>query len=147
TRSYGDWSSDVCSSDLQTVAVVGDAGIGKTRLVQELCGQPELAEASILQANCHELFSNTPLYPLVSYLWARIGLALEDDVNVRLQKISTFLNELALNTPENNQLIANLLGLVSMGALESVAPTSLLLKRKQYDFVINVLRTVARTQS
>jgi class 3 adenylate cyclase/tetratricopeptide (TPR) repeat protein len=134
-------------SRCQVVAVVGDAGIGKTRLVQELCSQPELAETTILQVNCHELFSNTPLYPLVSFLWARIGLTLEDEVDVRLQKISTFLNELSLNTPENHQLIANLLGLVSMGALESVAPTSLLLKRKQYDFVINILQMVARAQS
>jgi class 3 adenylate cyclase/tetratricopeptide (TPR) repeat protein len=124
----------------QTVAVVGDAGIGKTRLVRELCSQPELAETAILQANCHELFSNTPLYPLISYLWARIGLTLEDEVGVRLQKISTYLDELAENTPENNQLIASLLGVGPMGAVESVAPTPLLLKRKQYDLVINLIR-------
>ena len=130
----------------QTVAIIGDAGIGKTRLVRELCSQPELAETTILQANCHELFSNTPLYPLVSFLWARIGLTLEDEVSVRLQKISTFLDELALNTHENNQLIASLLDLASVGAVELVAPTSLLLKRKQYDFVINLLRLAASTQ-
>jgi class 3 adenylate cyclase/predicted ATPase len=133
-------------SRCQTVAVVGDAGIGKTRLVQELCSQPELAETTILKANCHELFSNTPLYPLVSYLWARIGLTLDDEVDVRLQKISTFLNETALNTPENSQLIANLLGLASMGEAESVAPTALLLKRKQYDLVIHLLRLAASAQ-
>ena len=130
----------------QTVAIVGDAGIGKTRLVQELCSQPELAETTILQANCHELFSNTPLHPLVSFLWARIGLTLEDEVDVRLQKISTFLDEVAMNTPENNQLIANLLGLVSLGAVESVAPTSLLLKRKQYDLIIHLVRLAASAQ-
>jgi class 3 adenylate cyclase/predicted ATPase len=130
----------------QAVAIVGDAGIGKTRLVRELCSQPELAETAILQANCHELFSNTPLYPLISYLWARIGLTLEDEVSARLQKISTYLDELAQNTPENNQLIASLLGVASMGALELVAPTPLLLKRKQYDLVINLLRIAASAQ-
>jgi class 3 adenylate cyclase/tetratricopeptide (TPR) repeat protein len=130
----------------QTVAVVGDAGIGKTRLVRELCSQPELAGAAILQANCHELFSNTPLYPLASFLWARVGLTLHDEESVHLQKISTFLDELALNTPENNQLIANLLGLASIGAVQSVAPTPLLLKRKQYDFVIRLLRVAASAQ-
>ena len=40
----------------QTVVIVGDAGIGKTRIVREFCSQPELAETTIIQANCHELF-------------------------------------------------------------------------------------------
>ena len=130
----------------QTVAIIGDAGIGKTRLVRELCSQPELAETTILQANCHELFSNTPLYSVISYLWARIGLTLEDEVSVRLQKISTYLDELAQNTPENNELIASLLGIASAGSLELVAPTPLLLKRKQYELVINLLRIAANAQ-
>ena len=130
----------------QTAVIIGDAGIGKTRVVREFCSQPELAETTIIQANCHELFLNTPLYPLASYLWARIGLAPEDDVGARMQKISTFLDELAMNTPENNQIIASLLGLESARAAEAVAPTPLLLKRKQYDFVVRVMRQVAISQ-
>jgi len=145
-RVLGRWRIARDESRCQTVSVVGDAGIGKTRLAQEFCSQPELTEITILQANCHELFSNTPLYPLVSYLWARVGLTPDDDASVRVQKISTFLDELALNTTENHQLIASLLGLESMRAVDSVAPTPLLLKRKQYDFVIKILRKVAIAQ-
>jgi class 3 adenylate cyclase/tetratricopeptide (TPR) repeat protein len=130
----------------ETVVIIGDAGIGKTRIVREFCSQPELAETTIIQANCHELFLNSPLYPLASFLWARIGLVPEDDVGVRMQKIVTFLDELVVNTPENNQIVASLLGLESMRAAESVAPTPLLLKRKQYDFVIRVMRQIASTQ-
>lgn len=130
----------------QTVAITGDAGIGKTRIVREFCNQPEMAETTIIQANCHELFLNTPLYPLASYLWARIGLVPEDDVGARMQKIATFLDELAVNTPENNQIVASLLGVVSAREAEAVAPTPLLLKTKQYDFVVRVVRQVASVQ-
>jgi len=126
----------------QTVAVVGDAGIGKTRFVRELCTRPEMLEHTIIQANCHELFSNTPLYPLASFLWARVGLAPGDAAKMRLEKISTFLHELAINTPENIQIVATLLGLDSARAADSVAPTSLLVKRKQYEFIIAVMRQV-----
>src|SRR6266850_4643688 len=35
TRLQGDWSSDVCSSDL---AIVGENGAGKTTLINLLCG-------------------------------------------------------------------------------------------------------------
>jgi class 3 adenylate cyclase/tetratricopeptide (TPR) repeat protein len=127
----------------QTVVILGDAGIGKTRVVREFCNQPELAETTIIQANCHELFSNTPLHPLASYLWARVGLTPEDDVGARMQKVSTFLDELAVNTSENHQIIASLLGLESARGAEAVAPTPLLLKRKQYDFIVRVMRQVA----
>jgi class 3 adenylate cyclase/tetratricopeptide (TPR) repeat protein len=127
----------------QTVAIVGDAGIGKTRIVRELCTRPEMLENTTIQANCHELFSNTPLYPLASFLWARVGLTPADDVNMRLEKISTFLDELAISTPENIQIVATLLGLESARAADSVAPTSLLVKRKQYDFIVGVMRQVA----
>jgi class 3 adenylate cyclase/tetratricopeptide (TPR) repeat protein len=130
----------------QTVAIVADAGMGKTCLLSEVCGQPELAEAAILQASCHELFSNTPLHPLASYLWARIGMALEEAVEVRLQKISTYLDELGQNTLENHQLIASLLGVVPAGGLELLAPTPLLLKRKQFGLVIHLLRMAVSAQ-
>jgi class 3 adenylate cyclase/predicted ATPase len=131
----------------QTVTVIGDAGIGKTRLVREFCSQPELAKTTIIQANCHELFVNTPLYPLASYLWARAGLMPKDDIDARMEKISTFLDELAINTTENRQIIASLLGLLSAQAAEAVAPTSLLLKKKQYEFVTRVMRQAASHQS
>src|SRR3989454_10513716 len=38
TRLQGDWSSDVCSSDLQRVALVGDNGAGKSTLLKILAG-------------------------------------------------------------------------------------------------------------
>jgi len=130
----------------QTVVVVADAGIGKTRIVREFCSRPEMADATIVQANCHELFSNTPLYPLASYLWARVRLTPDDGADTRLEKISTFLDELAVNTPENNQIVATLLGLVSMRSAESVAPTSLLVKRKQFDFIVGLIRLAASAE-
>ena len=133
-------------SRCHTVAVVGEAGIGKTRLVRELCMQPELAEATVVQANCHELFSSTPLYPLASLLWARVGLTPQDELSLRLEKISTFLDEMALNTPESNQLIGSLLGLASSGPLDQVAPTPLLFRKKQFDFIVQVLRRVVHAR-
>lgn len=140
------WRTARSESCGQTVVVVGDAGIGKTRVVREFCSQPELDETTMIMANCHELFINTPLYPLASYLWARIGLTPEDAVDVQMQKIATFLDELAANTSENNQIVASLLDLGSMPTAELVAPTPLILKKKQYDFITRVMRQVASMQ-
>lgn len=128
----------------QTVEIVGEAGIGKTRLVLELCGRPELADATILQANCHELFANTPLYPVASFLWARAGVAVEDDESQRLRKVEILLDELKVNKSENLRLVAKLLGLAKMGAGDTTATTPLLFKRKQYDLIVSMIRQNAR---
>jgi class 3 adenylate cyclase len=42
-------------SRCQTVAVVADAGFGKTRLMLELSSRPEFVDATLLQAQCHEI--------------------------------------------------------------------------------------------
>jgi len=109
--------------------VVGEAGIGKTRLVQEFCGRSEMANATIVQLNCHELFASSPLYPVASFFWARAGMAADDDVGAQIQKISNLLDELGSNSPENKQLVANLAGLATPGAIDAAAPTPLLFKR------------------
>jgi class 3 adenylate cyclase/predicted ATPase len=127
----------------ETVAVVGEAGIGKTRLVLELFSGPEFANATITQTPCHEIFASTPLYPVGSFLWGRAGLAIEDEETARLRKVSTFLDELGLNSPENQEIVASLLGLATAGIMEETAPTPLLVKRKQYDFVVSAIRRSA----
>src|SRR5690349_5031780 len=93
----------------QTLAVVGDAGVGKTRLMLELCGRPECADATLLQGQCHEIFASTPLYPLGAFLWSRAALTADDDNSVRYDKISSYLAELGRNTVENRGLVAGLL--------------------------------------
>lgn len=51
------------------VAVIeGEAGVGKTRLVHELLGRPELRGVRVLVGNCHQLTEPFPLGPLVEAL-------------------------------------------------------------------------------
>ncbi len=130
----------------QTVAVVGDGGAGKTRLIRELTRRPEFAEAAIIEMHCHEIFASTPLYPLGSYLWARLGLTLEDDAGLQQQKIAAFLDEFAINSPENREMVASLLGLAVSGGVVAAAPTPAQFKRRQSELVIALVRQIAATQ-
>ena len=133
------WNTAQEQSRCQTVLVVGEAGLGKTRLVKELCGRPELAGATILQTHCYEIFSNTPLYPVGSFLWARAGLTNEDDEAKRHEKLVGLLHELGLATPDNERLIASFPSLTTSTTIEPLAPTPQLFKRRQYDFVSSIL--------
>lgn len=127
-----------------TVYLVGQAGVGKTRLVAELCTQAELADANILQSNCLEVYSSTPLYPIGSLLWGRLALSVEEGEAIRSERVSAFLEELGINSSENQDIVAGLLGLAETSAREAAEPTSALTKRKQFSFLIDLVEQIAR---
>ena len=138
------WESAIRDSLCQTLAVVAEAGVGKTRLVMELCAGAEFAEAAVLQANCHEIFASTPLYPFGSFLWARIGMTAETSVPESAHKIAGFLEEVGLSNPENQEIVLALLGLGASASAQPVALTPQALRRKRDEFVVAVFKQLAR---
>lgn len=140
------WTGATSDRRAQFVLVAADAGVGKTKVITEICGHPALSDAAIYMTYCHELFASTPLYPVASFLWARAGLKFEDDNKVRGAKIGAVLDEIGLNTPENNEILASLIGLAATGIREQFAPAPTMFKRKQYEFVISVIVRTARRQ-
>ena len=118
----------------RVVHVLGEAGVGKTRLVSELCQRLEADGAWTLQANCLEIFANTPLYPAASLLWSRTGLTAEEAKARGRAKIAKFLHAFGrAATEEEVDIAAGLLGLPGAGpdAAADGAP-SLLIKQKQF---------------
>jgi len=137
------WNVVKDESRCQTLAVVGDAGVGKTRLVLELSGRPEFVDATLLQAQCHEIFASTPLYPIGVFLWARAGLTADDEESVRYDKISGYLDELGCNTQDNRGLVASLLGMAAPVTSTEIVATPQLLKRAQYEFIVSIVKQAA----
>jgi DNA-binding SARP family transcriptional activator len=84
----------VSTGESRTVALVGDAGIGKTRLAGEFLKTLELEDVTILRGRCYEAEQSLPYGPIAEAL--RIGLdELElDDVD------PLWLAELARIVPE-----------------------------------------------
>jgi class 3 adenylate cyclase len=138
------WNTVKTESVCRTVAVVADAGIGKTRLVLELAARAEFLQAPIFQAQCNEIFASTPLYPLALYLWGRVGLTADDDDGERRRKIAGYLGEIRADTEENREVVASLLGMAAPAGGQAAAPQ--LLKRKQYEFVVSIVRQAAATR-
>jgi class 3 adenylate cyclase/tetratricopeptide (TPR) repeat protein len=146
TRMLACWGAACETSRNQVVEIVGDAGIGKTRLVNEFCAHPAVSGASVMLAQCQEIFAHTAFYVVSSYLWKRAGLALGDDLAARRRKLDELLSELRMSSPENSRIIASFVGPGAAQAIESIAPTPYLYKRKQLDFIVSAFKQVVSTR-
>ena len=133
------WRDTGRENRFRVVHVVGEAGVGKTRLVSELCARVEAEDAGALQANCLEIFANTPLYPAASLLWSHTGLTTDNSEAQGRAKIAKFFQAFGPPaTPEDVEVAAGLLGLP--GTAPDAADASLpLIKQKQFALLASLL--------
>ncbi len=140
------WKQATSGIRSQTVALTGDAGVGKTRLVLELCRHADLADAAIMQLNCQEIFARTPLYPVGNFLLATAGLSIEDARDVRFAKAREFLDRLGLSDPESSEIFESLLGVADRENATALGRAPTFPRRRQYDLAIAVVQrmTISR---
>lgn len=88
----------------------GEAGIGKSRLIRELCQRVASEPQAVLRAQCWAQFRTSAFYPFMEALQHFFHLAPEDTPAQRLRQLSTQLAELSL-PPEQTPFIAGFLSL------------------------------------
>lgn len=85
-RLMSEWTA-VCGGAGKSIAIVGDAGIGKSRLVAEFCRQIQHGPDPDVLLQCNRGLSGQPLHPVLGFLETKIGKpALESGDGYRLQE-------------------------------------------------------------
>jgi class 3 adenylate cyclase/predicted ATPase len=102
------------TGDGQVVLVVGEPGIGKSRITAELEGRLHAEPHIRLRYFCSSYHQDSPLYPIVEQLGRASGFAPDDPPVTRLQKLEALL---ALAAPPN-EYVALLADLLSLPASE-----------------------------
>lgn len=93
----------------QVVLLSGDAGIGKSRLVQAL-GQETADDGALrLSFRCSSLYVNSPLHPVIEQLSRMVQVDSGEVGADRIQHLEQFLAPLRLNDPRSVSLFAQLL--------------------------------------
>jgi class 3 adenylate cyclase len=92
----------------QTVMLKGEAGIGKTRLVEELKERVGHEDCGLQEYRCSPFYQNTALYPVIHRLEEWLHPGQENSAAAKLRKLESALKEYRVQT-EGIALLGNLL--------------------------------------
>ena len=95
----------------QAVLLVGEAGIGKSRLVRAVLDAVEGEEHAALRYQCSPYRTGTALWPVVQQLGFAAGLDPADTEGSKLDKLEASLRRGAADIGEATPLVAALLGI------------------------------------
>jgi len=95
----------------QAVLLSGDAGIGKSRLVQVLIEKLDTAPHEVICLQCSPYHSNSALFPIVQNLSRMAAFRPDDQNDQRLDKLERMLTDLCIDTSTVGSVYAELLSL------------------------------------
>jgi class 3 adenylate cyclase/predicted ATPase len=131
----------------QVVVLSGEAGIGKSRLVQVLKEHATAEPHMWLECRCSPYHQNTALYPAIDLLQRVLQWQRDDPPDTRLQKLETALTPYHLALAEAVPLTAALLSLpLPADRYPSLFLTPQHQKQKTFEVMLTLLLELASQQ-
>ena len=132
------------NGDGQLVLIVGEPGLGKSRLIEEFHAKLSETPHTWAEFSCSQLLQNTPLHPIADWGRQRFGSA-DMAAEKRLADLENTLALVKLDPLENATLLAPLLD-IPLPADRALALPPEELRRRQLAALINWWMTGARAQ-
>ena len=130
--------------DGQLVLIVGEPGLGKSRLIEEFHSRLSDTPHTWVEWSCSQLLQNTPLHPIAEWGHQRFGGA-DMPAAQRLAELESSLAQVKLAPVENVPLLAPLLDIaLPAGRAPALAPEELW--RRQLAALINWVIAGAKSQ-
>ena len=130
--------------DGQLVLIVGEPGLGKSRLIEEFHTRLGETPHTWVGWSCSQLLQNTPLHPIAEWGRQRFGGA-DIPAGGQLAELENTLVQIKLDPAENAPLLAPLLDIpLSSEQAPDLAPEEV--RRRQLAALTNLIMAGARTQ-
>ena len=131
----------------QVVLLSGEAGIGKSRLVQALKEQVARGAHARIECRCSPYYQNSALYPVIEHLQRLLQFRREDTPQEKLRKLEETLGQYAFARREAVPLFASLLSLPLPNLYPPLTLTPQKQKQKTLEAVLAWLLEEAERQS
>src|SRR6202049_615364 len=102
---------EVTEGQGRVVLLSGDAGVGKSRLVQMLLADVDREPHVQIEIRCSAHSANSPLYPVIHPFRGALGWSGDDSDETRLEKLEAFCALHRISTTEGLPLLVSLLSL------------------------------------
>jgi class 3 adenylate cyclase/tetratricopeptide (TPR) repeat protein len=106
----GERWAQVRSGEGQCVLLVGEAGIGKSRITRALRDRVDESDSPILLFQCSPYHLDSALWPVIQQLAVALGISTDGPAATQLDKIEAFLRRHASHIESAVPLVASLLG-------------------------------------
>ena len=123
----------------QVVLLSGEAGIGKSRLVQELKDHVAQNSAVRIEFRCSPYHQNSALYPLIEHVQQVLHFAPSDTPQAKLQKLEQTLARYRFPQSDTISLLAALLSLPHPETVSPLTLTPQQQKQKTLDALLHWL--------
>jgi class 3 adenylate cyclase/predicted ATPase len=130
--------------DGQLVLIVGEPGLGKSRLIEEFRARLRETPHTWVEWSCSQLLQNTPLHPIAEWGRQRFGGA-DIPVEQRLADLESTLTQVKLDSAESAPLFAPLLD-IPLPPERSLELMPEEWRRRQLAALTNLVIAGARTQ-
>lgn len=133
-----------CEGQGQAVLLAGDPGIGKSRVLAELCARVP-PESLVMHLQCSELHANSAFYPFTAQLQRAAGLERGDAPEARLDKLEALLQRIGPGALAQARYFAQLLSLpTARYAAFTSSPAKI--KQDTIEAFVATLREAARSR-
>ncbi len=128
---------------LAPVAIFGDAGIGKTRLLYEFHQLLGEQRHKFLRSQCDPHGQQTPFWPFIDMIKQVTGLLNSQSPEEMRARINRGLVELDLASETNQATLENLLGIPTLGSGKTIEPS--LRSARTRRILLKILRQLCRS--
>jgi class 3 adenylate cyclase/predicted ATPase len=127
----------------QIVMLSGEAGLGKTRLVQRACEQLAGEACLILECAGSPYYQNSFLFPIIELGQRLLSIDDSDSGPQKTARLEKAIATLGLDTAKIVPLIAELLSFPILGGDTAAASTPQQKKRRIFDALLDILRVMS----